>query len=75
MGNLCQGKGKGAHGELTEESSDGVSLGQIQLDGPLTQAEVNERIVQSDKPQTEVKMKTVTLNYAFVSQRGFTRTT
>jgi serine/threonine protein phosphatase PrpC len=71
MGNLCQGKGKGAHGELTEESSDGVSLGQIQLDGPLTQAEVNERIVQSDKPQTEVKMKTVTLNYAFVSQRGF----
>jgi hypothetical protein len=44
-----------------------VDIGEI--DGPLSKAEYNERVVSC--PMTRLKLKSVTMSYSFFSQRGY----
>ena len=51
------------------QPSQGIGLKEIEVDGPLTSTEINNRIEQCEC-QT-IKMDHCTIRYAYVSQRGY----
>jgi len=74
----CLGKPEGAgpggatrssFHEAADEPTDGIGLSDVQVDGPLTRADINSRIESC--PTKTVKMEHCTMRYAYVSQRGY----
>jgi hypothetical protein len=69
MGNLCQKVNNPSPRQ--QGGSTGVSTGDVdvELEGPLSKAEYNERVVSC--PMTRLKLKSVTMSYSYFSQRGY----